>query len=345
MLQSWMPGEVRCDGGAAQATVVRRPYSALTWAIREGSSRDDQSIIYHFRIDADGRPLSIVKSTPGYTSFGEDIGPSLAASRFAARAQTGCSVTYTARRLALTDAPVEDLMSYSITPTSGALPREGWARILSPETPCLAAPRPAPLIRVLPDFRNVPATAGVKDWTMIGYDQDAEGRPVGVRRITGTGNAALDRASVTAMKRSRFTGEARTGCLYPFWRSAGKMAAPEMPEPEPMRPAMSTCPDHGAWATKPVLSYPEAFRRRSIEGWAVIAFDVAPWGETGNVRVLASEPAAEFGERAVQVIRSARKPSSTTGRVGCIDRVRFVMGPVEGQIAEETPGRPAPPVY
>ena len=34
---------------------------------------------------------------------------------------------------------------------------------------------------------------------------------------------------------------------------------------------------------------------RAIEGWAVIAFDVAPWGGTGNVRVVASEPAADFG--------------------------------------------------
>jgi len=42
----------------------------------------------------------------------------------------------------------------------------------------------------------------------------------------------------------------------------------------------------------PLMPFPSRFRRRAIEGWSEIGFDVAPWRATGNVRVLASTPAA-----------------------------------------------------
>ena len=32
-----------------------------------------------------------------------------------------------------------------------------------------------------------------------------------------------------AVRRSRFAGGARTGCLYPYWRRGGALAAPEPP--------------------------------------------------------------------------------------------------------------------
>lgn len=322
-LVAWMPGEVRCGGTRVLASEMRRPFTA----IRRGSGYAvPASPVYRFRIDAAGRPLSIRREGMA-APWSEDVAPSLAASRFAAGApQADCTIRYTLRATSSEESPVGDLISYSLTPQSGKLPPDGWARIQSPKVPCLAEPRPRPLVTVYPDFDKLPGTPGVKHWTMVAYDQDARGRPIHVRTAQGTGSTALDRAAVKAMRNSRFTGGATTGCLYPYWRAPITLAAPEPPAEDSLRPVDGNCPHSDDWTTPPTLRYPAAYQRRAIEGWAVVAFDVAPWGELGNLRVLASEPTADFGEQAIQVLRSARKPASATGRSGCVDRVIFKMG-------------------
>ena len=88
-----------------------------------------------------------------------------------------------------------------------------------------------------------------------------------------------------------------------------------------------TCSGEPKWAFLPPLGsyFPAAFRRRGIEGWAVVRFDVAPWGETGDVEVLASEPADAFGKAAARLIASARKAKAGRGDVGCVEKVLFKM--------------------
>ena len=71
--------------------------------------------------------------------------------------------------------------------------------------------------------------------------------------------------------------------------------------------------------------YPENFRRRGIEGWAVIAFDLAPWGAVGNAKVVAAEPAAEFGEAAQRIVLGSAAASSKKGYSNCVVRVRYAM--------------------
>jgi outer membrane biosynthesis protein TonB len=67
----------------------------------------------------------------------------------------------------------------------------------------------------------------------------------------------------------------------------------------------------------------------------VVRYDVAPWGGTGNIEVLASEPADAFGEAAKRVIAGATRPPSTTGATGCVDRVRFKMATPDGEPGQE----------
>jgi TonB family protein len=332
---AWMPGEVRCGGEAISATMMRRPLVTLAWPYQNQPA----SVGYRFRIDETGRPLSIKRSDSVHIPQTDDIAPSLAAARFdrgAARAD--CEITYAQRRTSLETAPIEDLISYSLNPIAGDLPKAGWDRIKPVGTTCLDAPRPQPLTQVFPDFNKVASTPGVRDWSMVAYDQDTDGKPTNVRIDHGTRNAALNTASVEAIKDSTYSGGARIGCRYPYWRAPGRMAAPPTPDPETLRPAGSTCPTNGDWATRPALVYPEAYRRRSIEGVAIIAFDVASWGETGNFRVLASEPSEAFGQQAISMIRAAKKAPSQMGQVGCIERLRFVMA----QADTEVPNGPPP---
>lgn len=321
-LISWTAGPVRCANGEAIATPPRRPWGQLMWGMPPL-----RPVTIRFAIDVSGRTHSVRRDVSDAVAFGIELEPTLAATQFESGApKTDCSITYEPKSTPLGQAPVPDLMSYSITPLGGRLPQEGWDRIRAPGN-CLDAPPPQPLVRVLPDFSTIPATPGVKDWSMVDYDTDEDGRPVRAVVSHGTGNKALDEASVTAIKQSRFTGGARTGCRYPFWTRAAKLEASAIPDDVAAPPQGATCKRPYSYAAAPRLTYPEPYRRRMIEGWAVVSFDVAPWGDIGNVKVVASQPTEEFGTHAVRVMRTARFNPAPSGMSGCIERVIFKLGP------------------
>jgi TonB family protein len=180
-------------------------------------------------------------------------------------------------------------------------------------------------LRAVPDFEKIPATTGRSDWSMVQFDIDAAGKPVRLRIYGTTGNVALDKASLNAVAQSRFAKGAIQGCLYPYWRRGGTMAAPEGKELDAYRPEGGNCLQTVEWKSQPALVYPEVFRRRGIEGWAVIAFDLAPWGAVGNAKVVAAEPAAEFGEAAQRIVFGSATAPSKQGYTNCIVRVRYAM--------------------
>jgi len=336
----WIPGEVRCEGAVVSAQMIRRPWNSLSWAPRT----PQDSVTLRFAIDASGRPISITRQGTGYAPLSEDVAPAFTASRFAAGApHSECSVTYTPGGSPLAEADPVELMAYTMHPMSGVLPRAGWDRIRTGTGDCLTTPYPAPLVRHFPDFQAIPATPGAPDWSMVRYDLDKGGRPVGAAILAGTGNAALDKASLVAVNASRFTKGARTGCLYPFRRAPATLPAPDMPAMIRDTKMPGNCPEDHGWATPPRLFFAEAYRRRSIEGWAVVAYDVAPWGEIGNLKVIAAQPSSDFGEQAISVLRTARFPAGGQGYTGCVDRVRFRIGP-ETMAYADGEGAP-PPAY
>lgn len=335
-LTTWKAGEARCGGEPVRAERLETPYASVDWMPPTVTA---STSTLRFRIDADGRPIGIVPSVT-YGTF-SDLAPALAASRFATgQARTDCVIDYTGTRTRIGDASLDALIGYTIFPL-GRPSRAVWERV-RPVGTCTEPP-PALRNRAYPDFEAIPQAAGTTSWSMIGYALDAKGRPVRAHVVTGTGNVALDRASLQAVKDSRFAPGARTGCMYPYWRRGPVLSAPAPVDKDALRPKGATCPASIDWARQPVLSYPEPFRRRGIEGWAVIGFDLAPWGATGNVRVLAAEPAAAFGEQAVGIIRAASATRSTTGYIGCVERVRFAMGVPGGR--GQVPEGEAPPPF
>ncbi len=302
--------------------MMRRPYQALAWVAPDNLPKP---LIYHFRLDPSGRPLSIRREAGSYAMFSEAIGPSLAVSTFAPGGdRTDCTITYSARTIPVDQAPVEDLVSYMITPMTGPLPREALERI-RPEGSTCQTSRPGPLTQIFPDFRKIAATPGVRDWTQLHYDLDARGRPVKVKVAYSTGNAALDAVSVKAMQGSRYASGPRIGCSFHYWKSPTSLPPPPSPDIQSLTPADAQCSGGITWMQPPRLSYAQPYRRNGVEGWAIVAFDVAPWGETGNIRTIAAEPAAEFGQQAEMMIRSARVQSGAQGKTGCMQKVRFEM--------------------
>ena len=312
---------------------IRRPFNSLAYP-----QARQQAVTLRFAVDATGRVHSISRESETSFRGSDDIAPALASSRFpAGQALSGCSVTYSGTLAPLADAPLPELVSYSMNQHSGRLPREGWRRIEA-GADCFAAPRPQPLLRAYPDFTTIEGTAGVRDWSLVRFDTDAAGRPVRPVLVTGTGNRELDAASVAAVADSRFTAGARSGCLYPYYRNPGVLAAEPMPD-KPVEP--DECERRGGWQVAPVLHYPPAYARRAIEGWAVIRYDVAPWGATGNVSVVEAQPSVDFGKQAKRMIEMAKARPSEAGVQNCVVHVRYAMASQKPQPVE----RPAEASY
>ena len=327
----WEPTILRCGDRPIAAMPIRRPWNMLVWPGFKA-----MPVSFAFAIDATGRTTAIRRRRDETQPLSGDLGPALAATRFAAGApQADCTIVYAPQVTPIGEVPIADLISYTLTPESGPLPVAGWNRIAAGAS-CRDEPRPQPLVQVYPDFRKVPGTPGVKDWSMVRYDTDARGRPRNLRTVSGTGNAALDAASLKAIRASRYTEGARAGCLYPYWKMPATLAPPPIPTEVAYRPKNATCPTARDWTTRPVLRFPDNYQRRSIEGWAIVTYDLAPWGEPGNIHAVAAEPSADFGTAAEAVIRGARLPASDRGATGCVDRVIFKIGPGSA-------GAPPPP--
>lgn len=317
----------RCSDGPLDISRVEAPMADLLWP---SGSHLAQPFTVRFNIDESGRVFGLKRDPAGYGLMA-DLTPSLAASRFTSGTpRKECSIVYEPKTTSIADADLHDLIRYSIFAQQRA-PREVFERISPPDSNCTMPPPPL-LLRAYPDFEKIPATSGRSDWSMVKFDIDASGMPVRPGIYGSTGNRALDKASIDAVAKSRFTKGIKTGCLYPYWRRGGTLAAPDSKEMEAYRPEGSNCLQTVNWKYQPALVYPESFRRRDIEGWAVIAFDVAPWGVTGNASVVAAEPAAEFGEAARQLVLGSSIGPSAQGFTKCLVKVRYAMA---GQ------GRPA----
>ena len=313
-LVSWMPGPVRCDDGAEVRVIEgRRPYNTL-W---NGRVTPPSEMAFEFAIDPTGRPLSIVRSSPPAYAQGT-AGPALAASRFEAGAiRTGCSITYQPVMRPVDEAEPVELASYWMTNQTPRLPREAFERLHAGDE---CRPGTQPLMRAYPNFDEIPATRGVRDWTMIGFDVTASGETTNVRHLYGTANGALAEASVEAVANSRFTkGTLRRNCSYPYCRNAAVLPPPPAP---PRSPDWTDRCKALEWDRAPQRNYPTAYSARSIEGWADIAFAVATWGEIGNVRVLRAEPTDDFGEAAKRMIERSSAQKSA-GFTNCETRVRY----------------------
>ena len=316
-LIAWRAGPVECAGALRQPVLLPRPSHSIGW----GRSERAATVTLEFSIDATGRPASI-RIADSRPIYGNDLTATLAAARFSGNMPADqCRVTYQPMITDIDNAPREALLDYMLFPSGRPLAQEEQRQFWPADGDCFK-PTPAPRLRAYPDFKAIPQPPGTRSWSMIGFDIDGRGRPINLRVDRSTGNVELDKAAVDAVSKSRFEPRARRGCIVPFWRTGATLAAPAVPEALLAR-EKATCAAAGDWKVKPRPVYPDAFRRRGVEGWAVIGYDVAPWGQTGNWSVIASEPSADFGQAALNAVRLAVKGESPQGASGCLTLVRF----------------------
>lgn len=332
----WQPGAVTCGdsgdpGASLAATTMVTPYLQTI-----SSQTPPREMTLSFDIAADGRAFNIRPTGTQHLRFDtRDIMPSLRASRFASGVvQRGCRVTYTPMLQPLAKADVPTLARF------GAIPRQrldaaGWQQIAPGN--CRKRPRAAPLLRAYPDRRKLAMREGERSWSYVRYDIDAEGQPVNLATAISSGDAALDAEVRSAAAQGRYAGGPRTGCGLLWWTPPATIAAPPMPAGSD-KDGNTACEIPDRWAREPVLTYPEFYRQRAIEGWAVVRYDVATWGDIGEIKVLAAEPSSEFGEAAVNVLRRARFKPLANGLTGCVDRVRFTIRDGEGDASPAEDG-------
>jgi len=316
----WRAGAATCGAEPVPPMRAPNPLPSLSWG-----TASEAPLRFAFRIDERGRPLGVRQLERRYVASAGDVAPALASALFApGRPREGCTIDFTAERMQLDQVPVGLAMAYTVFPTAGRPPAALWQRIRPADATCYE-PTPALLNRAYPDFTAIDGEEGRPLWSMTGYDIDAGGRPVHVRTVDGSRSALLDAAARRAVEQSRFGKGARHGCLYPYWKIADPMAAPEPPSRDSAAAQSEACKALGEWVRAPRLSYPDNYRRRGIEGWAIVAYDVAPWGALGNVRVIASEPTSDFGDAATAMFAGLSRKPSEAGASGCVERVRYVM--------------------
>jgi len=329
-IASFEPGPVRCAGAER---VPERYLAPLPVAVP--LSGPVAPVRLRFRIDREGRPLGIgLAGTPADPRLDvRDLAPALAAWRFAPRSAAECEVSFAVRLDSVEDAPDALLYRYAALggmqiPESpgGALVRQAFARLRPPGSTCRVDPRPREPIRLRP--REVPEVPGGISYSFFSYDVDASGRPVHIRLLSSSGNRALDTRGDLVLGGARFPAQPLSGCLYYFYRySIEKVPAPPIPPSRAFRPAIAQCRKDIPARIGPLfrMQFPIEFTRRPAEGWAIFTYDVAASGELRNVRIVASEPAARFGEEVLRAAAEVRLADVEGAQRGCVSRVRFQL--------------------
>jgi len=314
---SWQVGEATCAKGGAMAPaalVLPDPQPLVGRFMPEPAD-----VTVSFDLDSAGRAFNIRNNTAGRVRMQTgDIMPSLRASRFAVSAAlSDCTITYVPVIESLTEAPLETLARLGVAQRA-RIDKAMWDR-MSPGD-CRNRPRAAPLMRAFPDWRKLQRREGTREWSYVTYDLDGGGVPVNVATLISSGDEALDAETRTVAAAGRFAAGPRNGCVQVWWSGPAAIPAPPIPSDAEGNPA---CDIADRWEKAPRLIYPRAYSQRAIEGWAILRFDVAPWGEIGEIEVLDAQPSSDFGDAAVNVLRAARFKPLESGLSGCVDRVIF----------------------
>ncbi|MGN6374578.1 MAG: energy transducer TonB family protein, partial [Sphingomonas sp.] len=269
----FVPSIATCDGIPVPPRETEAAMSSVGYAY---SSEKPQPYTLTFRIDSDGRPLDIRADgadDPRWIDT-SDVMPAFSVWRFAAgQPHQHCSITFAVDDQPIETAPAEAVMRYFSLPHSEQGFYQDVLKRTEPANSTCFEPNYPPAMQLnYPNFETIPQRPGTRSFVMLGFDVDAQGRTTNVHVVSSDGNQALDAKSLAAMKQDRFVPEARRGCTYPFRRTANApVPAPPMPDVDALKSADAKCDGKdGDWVDTPGLTFPEAYRRRSIEGWAII---------------------------------------------------------------------------
>ena len=322
-----LPGVARCGAELVKPERLEKVFP-VDQPSYDGSPPRLRPVTLEFEIDGNGRPISIKRSTDGapvYAPGGSpDVEPALARSAFPKAPKVNCRLTYDPEATPIEEASPDQLVRLALFRSQpGPLRNRIGARLSPPGSTCVNA-GPQPRTLVYPELEPIARRLKSVAYTSFLYDVDKEGRPVNVRPLAGSGHVELDAEVRRVITASRFKAEPKMGCLAPFFaQPREKLEAPPSPQMSALRP--QDAPEcKNVLSQIPEVSFPPPFQRRGIEGWAVIRYSVAPWGEVGGVEIVAAQPAHAFGESAQGLIRRA-KANAGPAYAGCLQRIVFEL--------------------
>jgi TonB family protein len=337
-LVAYRSGSATCGGAAQRVVRAEEPFPSAWWPSQEeavaASGGWDASL--RFRIDRAGRPLSIAGSSQAPQGPNEgDLFSAFAAWRFApGPARASCEIRFQAEPVPVATAAEQILYRYLVSrhlrrsPFGDPVVRAVYRRVRPSGTVCADGSLGNWQV-AYPDWGRIVQPPGTFSWTYLRADVGSEGVPHDAAIIGSSGNAELDRESIAAVERSRYASVERHGCLFYYVRfPSGPLQAPPVAAMRDFRPRGARCPDPGLlWVEPPDPDYPPSMRLRRIEGWAIVRFDLTPEGNVRNPALVASEPAAAFGEAALAAVSLSRTKPSSQGLRGCVVPIVFRRPP------------------
>lgn len=329
------PETVTCAGGTARR-LEGAPLPPKTWRVWNPPPASAPNYtppkpptrqVFTFSINAEGRVTDLKGGGGGFWSEDDQIAI-IASWRFAPGAPlSGCSLDAAPTVTPLAETPPAKLFEIVAAEGRNAVPAVHEA--LNAQGDCYKGARRRPDTWAYPDTRPFDDKSVDPPWVAITYDIDAKGATRNIKAVVQHGDPALAQAATAAIAKGRFLpGPARVGCRA-FVKARPKLSAP------PARPDIKTFerPEDQCDLTREQMNlstpmaFPPAFARQRVGGWAIVRFDVAPWGEIGAVEVLAAQPTQAFGSPAQILVRQARPKPRPTGYHGCIVPIIYAIPP------------------
>ncbi|MBO9545758.1 TonB family protein [Caulobacter sp.] len=329
------PAQIACGQGSARliegAAVPPRywqpyiPPVAATGLTPYAPPPLASSEVYTFSVDTEGHVTDLKRTPSANVTIPwaiDDQTAIIASWRFApGAAASNCSID-----LAPTATPLNQASPARLFETMATAPRSPWPgirKVLGGD--CDSRRRPQMI--VYPDLRAFDDKSVDPAWAGLRYDIDANGVVRNVKVAAQHGEAAFADTAASAVAEARyFPGPARTGCFVIFTATPKATPAPARPTGESFERPQDACKITQAQLNLPETKmYPPAFGKRRVAGWAMLRFDVAPWGQVGAVEVLAAQPSEIFGNYARNMLNGARPTAPPTGYRGCVVPIVFAI--------------------
>lgn len=285
---------------------------------------------YSFSVDGEGRVFDLKRidaPTPVSVNWLADEQTAVVASwRFAIGAPaTGCKIDLAPTYMTVAEASPAKLFEVLANEQRNAPP--SVRKVLAAGSDCEGGAQRRPNVITYPDLRPFDDKTVDPAWSGVRYDIDASGAVRNVRIAAQHGEQAFSDAVAASLSESRFfPGQPRHGCFLTYHATPKATLASKAPAEASFKRPGDTCDITQAAMNLPENKmFPPAFGKRRVAGWAVIRFDVAPWGQVGAVEVLAAQPTAAFGDAARAMVQSARPTPPPSGYRGCIVPVTYAI--------------------
>lgn len=292
------------------------------------SPRPPAAEAYVFSVDAEGAVIDLKRAAAAASWQPDEQAATLATWRFAPRAPaTGCRLDLPPTTTALDETAPARL--FEMIALEGRSTPTVVRETVSKWGDCGQVPRRRPHVVVYPDLRAFDDKGIAPAWAAITYGIDAVGAMRDVRIVAQGGDKAFaDGAAAALAETQSYPGPPRRGCYATFSASPRSTPAPKRPESQSFRRNGDACEVTQAALNIPEAKmYPPVYAARKVGGWALIRFDVAPWGAVGNIEVLASQPSDAFGLAARNLVSAARPTPPASGYRGCIVPVIYAVPP------------------